>query len=193
MNLPNKLTIIRFILTPIFMALMMFNFPFHYFLAFLVFVAASITDYFDGKIAREQNLITDFGKFLDPIADKALTTSAFIAFCFLRVGVGIEWVLFIILLREFVVTSVRLAASANGKVVAANIYGKIKTVMQMVTICVLILFMGVIHAFGGGISDVFITVFDIVATVLLWITAFLTIVAGVTYLNDNKEYINPNK
>lgn len=193
MNLPNKLTIIRFILTPIFMALMMFNFPFHYFLAFLVFVAASITDYFDGKIAREQNLITDFGKFLDPIADKALTTSAFIAFCFLRVGVGIEWVLFIILLREFVVTSVRLAASANGKVVAANIYGKIKTVMQMVTICVLIFFMGVIHAFGGGIPDVFITVFDIVATVLLWITAFLTLVAGVTYLIDNKEYINPNK
>ena len=120
MNLPNKLTLIRFILTPAFMALMMINFPYHYFVAFLVFIGASITDYFDGKIAREQNLVTDFGKFLDPIADKALTTAAFIVFCFLHIGAGIEWVLFIILLREFVVTSVRLAASSNGKVVAAN-------------------------------------------------------------------------
>ena len=195
MNLPNKLTIIRFILTPIFMALMMINFPYHYFVAFLVFIAASITDYFDGKIAREQNLITDFGKFLDPIADKALTTAAFIAFCFLRIGVGIEWVLFIILLREFVVTSVRLAASSNGKVVAANMWGKAKTVLQMVTICVLIFFMGVFDALEGfyEIPQIFNNVFDIVATALLWITAVLTLIAGVTYIVDNKAFINPNK
>ncbi len=192
MNLPNKLTIIRFILTPIFMALMMINFPYHYFAAFLVFIAASITDYFDGKIAREQNLITDFGKFLDPIADKALTTAAFIVFCFLRIGAGIEWVLFIILLREFVVTSVRLAASSNGKVVAANIYGKLKTVVQMVTICTIIFFMGVFEAFSF-IPSVYITAFGIVSTVLLWITAVLTLIAGVTYIIDNKEFINPNK
>ncbi|MBQ4156375.1 MAG: CDP-diacylglycerol--glycerol-3-phosphate 3-phosphatidyltransferase [Clostridia bacterium] len=193
MNLPNKLTIIRFILTPIFMALMMIDFPFHYFVAFLVFIAASITDYFDGKIAREQNLITDFGKFLDPIADKALTTAAFIVFCFLRIGKGIEWVLFIILLREFVVTSVRLAASANGKVVAANIYGKLKTVVQMVTICTLIFFMGVFQEFGTVIPTLYHNLFDIVATVLLWITAVLTLIAGVTYIIDNKEFINHNK
>lgn len=193
MNLPNKLTIIRFILTPIFMALMMINFPYHYFVAFLVFIAASITDYFDGKIAREQNLITDFGKFLDPIADKALTTAAFIVFCFLRIGSGIEWVLFIILLREFVVTSVRLAASSNGKVVAANMWGKAKTVLQMVTICTLIFFMGVFESFAKVIPAVCITAFGIVATVLLWITAVLTLIAGVTYIIDNKEFINPNK
>ncbi len=195
MNLPNKLTVIRFILTPIFMALMMIDFPYHYFVAFLVFITASITDYFDGKIAREQNLVTDFGKFLDPIADKALTTAAFIVFCFLNIGKGIEWVLFIILLREFVVTSVRLAASANGKVVAANIYGKIKTVMQMVTICVIIFFMGVFDLVASycDISVVWYSVFEIVATVLLWVTAILTLIAGVTYIVDNKEYINSNK
>ena len=185
MNLPNKLTLIRFILTPAFMALMMINFPYHYFVAFLVFIGASITDYYDGKIAREQNLVTDFGKFLDPIA--------FIVFCFLHIGAGIEWVLFIILLREFVVTSVRLAASANGKVVAANMWGKAKTVVQMVTICVLIFFMGVFESFIKYIPSVCYEIFTIVATALLWVTAILTLIAGVTYIIDNKEFINSNK
>ena len=158
-----------------------------------MFIVASITDYLDGKIARQQSLVTDFGKFLDPIADKALTTAAFIVFCFKNIGYGIEWVLFIILIREFVVTSVRLAASANGKVVAANIYGKLKTVVQMLTICALISFMGVLECYGDVVAQSYNNTFDIVATVLLWITAILTLIAGVTYIIDNKEYINSNK
>ncbi len=197
MNLPNKLTVARFILTPLFMAVMMIEFPYHHFVGFVIFIVASITDYFDGKIAREQNLITNFGKFLDPIADKALTTAAYIFFCFLHIGTGIEWVLFIVLLREFVVTSVRLAAADGGKVVAANIWGKLKTVAQMITIGTITFFMGVFTEFGSVMpTEVFVTgvkVFNIASTIMLWISAILTLVAGITYIIDNKEFINSNK
>ncbi len=197
MNLPNKLTVARFILTPLFMAVMMIHFPYHYFVGFVIFIVASITDYFDGKIAREKNLITNFGKFLDPIADKALTTAAYIIFCFEHIGTGIEWVLFIVLLREFVVTSVRLAAADSGKVVAANIYGKIKTVAQMITIGAITFFMGVLHEFGSlmpmRVLATGVKAFNIGASVLLWISAILTLVAGITYIIDNKEFINSNK
>ena len=197
MNLPNKLTVARFILTPLFMAVMMIDFPYHYFVGFVIFIVASITDYFDGKIAREQNLITNFGKFLDPIADKALTTAAYIIFCFEHIGTGIEWVLFIVLLREFVVTSVRLAAADSGKVVAANIYGKIKTVAQMITIGTITFFMGVFREFGALMPrEIFIAgvkTFDVGSSALLWVSAILTLIAGVTYIIDNKEFINSNK
>lgn len=197
MNLPNKLTVARFILTPLFMAVMMIDFQYHYFVGFLIFVVASATDFLDGKIAREKNLITNFGKFLDPIADKALTTAAYIIFCFEHIGTGIEWVLFIVLLREFVITSVRLAAADSGKIVAANIYGKIKTVAQMITIGTITFFMGVLQEFGSLMPiRVFATgvkVFNVGASVLLWISAILTLVAGITYIIDNKEFINSNK
>lgn len=112
MNLPNKLTVIRIILAPVFLLLMMVEFPFHYLAAGLVFGAASLTDLFDGRIARRDGLITDLGKFLDPLADKMLTTAAFLGF--LAVDALDVWALMVILSREFMVTSVRLVAAAGA-------------------------------------------------------------------------------
>lgn len=191
MNLPNKLTILRFLLTPVFMLFMMLNFKGHFLIAMLIFIFASVTDYFDGKIARERNLITDFGKFLDPIADKMLTTAAFLGFTARGMGYGIVWITFIVLLREFVVTSVRLAASSNGKVIAANYWGKLKTVVQMVAIIATLFFSFIINAFSLPAAAA--NVLEIIYSVLLWISAVLTLVSGATYIIYNKEYINFNK
>lgn len=192
MNLPNKLTILRFILTPIFMLCMMIDFPWHFLIAFVIFLVASITDYYDGRIAREKNLITNFGKFLDPIADKMLTTAAFLGFTALNIGYGVVWITFIVLLREFVVTSVRLAASSNGKVVAANFWGKLKTVSQMIAICATLFLSFVVDTFNFENTH-FALIVNICCSVLLWISAVLTLFSGTTYIIDNRKYINPNK
>lgn len=192
MNLPNKLTVLRFILTPVFMIFLMLEFKFHFLIAMIIFILASITDYFDGKIAREQNLVTNFGKFLDPIADKMLTTAAYLGFCALGIGYGTVWILFIVLLREFVVTSVRLAASDNGKVVAANFWGKLKTVVQMVAIITTLFFCFVMNTFTS-LPGAICLALEIIYSVLLWISAVLTLIAGVTYIIDNKEFIDFNK
>ena len=191
MNLPNKLTILRFLLTPVFMLFVMLNFKGHFLIAMLIFIVASITDYFDGKIAREHNLITDFGKFLDPIADKMLTTAAFLGFTAKGMGYGIVWITFIVLLREFVVTSVRLAASSNGKVIAANYWGKLKTVVQMVAIIATLFFSFIINAFS--LPVIAVQTLEIIYSVLLWIAAVLTLVSGATYIIYNKDYVNFNK
>ena len=124
MNTPNKLTIARIIATPVFVAAMLIDFPYHYLVATILFIAASLTDMIDGKMARKYNLITDFGKFLDPLADKMLTTAAFLGFIALDIGYGAVWIAFIVLFREFAVSSVRLIASTSGgKVIAAVISG----------------------------------------------------------------------
>ena len=138
MNLPNKLTLLRIILVPFFIIAMLVNFPFHYLVAGCIFGVASVTDTLDGKIARSRNLVTDFGKFADPLADKILVLTALV--CFLQVGLlgsfGAIPVI-IVLFREFAVSGIRLVAASSGKVVAANIWGKIKTVSQMVGISVI--------------------------------------------------------
>ena len=128
MNLPNKLTVARMIATPIFMFFMMWEFKYNYLVALIIFILASLTDWLDGKIARKYNLVTDFGKFLDPIADKMLTTSALLGFIAKDVGTGITWIVFIVLFREFLIASLRLVAASSPvkKVVAANIWGKLK-------------------------------------------------------------------
>lgn len=191
MNTPNKLTLLRFVLSAIFFAVALIEFPHHYLVALAIFVFASITDLIDGQIARKRNLITNFGKFLDPIADKMLTTAAFIAFTFNHIGFGIEWVLFIVLAREFVVTSVRLIASDNGKVIAANMWGKVKTVMQMVAIIATMFFVYLIDTFN--LPEMIDIILTYSYSVLLWISGILTLIAGVTYLVDNRQFINPNK
>ncbi|MBR5134785.1 MAG: CDP-diacylglycerol--glycerol-3-phosphate 3-phosphatidyltransferase, partial [Clostridia bacterium] len=132
MNLPNRLTLVRICLVPLYMALLVIEFPFHYAAALLVFIIASLTDYFDGKIARARNLVTNLGKFLDPIADKMLTTAAFLVF--LGMGYIDVWAVMLVMTREFMVTSVRLMAAGSGTVVAASFAGKMKTVMQYVAI-----------------------------------------------------------
>lgn len=184
MNLPNKLTVLRIVMTPLFLLLLMWNFPFHHLAACAVFGIASLTDYIDGNLARKHNLITNLGKFLDPLADKMLTTAAFLGF--LAVGKLDIWAVMLILSREFLVTSVRLMAAKDGTVVAASLSGKLKTVMQMVSIIFMLAALEweswqftVLQ--GVALPAAAFTVPLIVGRVLVWIAVVLTIVSGVQY------------
>lgn len=193
MNTPNKLTIARIIATPVFMAALMIEFPYHYTVSLVIFALASLTDMIDGKMARKYNLITDFGKFLDPLADKMLTTAAFLGFIKLGIGWQVTWILFIVLFREFMVSSLRLVVvSSGGKVIAANIWGKLKTVTQMAGICAALLAYALIKDFGIS-NTAFVGVCDAVISILFWISAVLCIVSGVIYFLACKEYIDPSK
>ena len=191
LNLPNKLTVARIIATPVFMIALMLDFPFHYFVALFIFIAASLTDMFDGKYARKHNLVTDFGKFLDPLADKMLTTAAFIGLLAKGAGIWMEWILFIVLFREFAVSSIRLVAvSSGGKVIAANIWGKLKTVLQMAAIIYTLFALGLCSLLA---APAFELILMLVADILLWASAIMCIISGVIYLLDNKDLINPEK
>ncbi len=192
MNLPNKLTVARIIATPVFLLFMMLNFKGHFVVALAIFIAAALTDLFDGKIAREQNLVTDFGKFLDPVADKMLTTAAFLAFLQAGVGEGILWMVFITLLREFLVTSVRLvAASSGGKVIAANIWGKAKTVSQMVAIIFTITVLAFVDLFPA--FPILNEILFAAVSVALWVSTILCAVSGAVYLVQNGEFVKSAK
>lgn len=191
MNLPNKLTMIRIVMAPIFLALLMIDFPGHYILAMLVFILASLTDMIDGKFARKYNLITDFGKFMDPLADKMLTSAAFIGFIQLGLGYGIVWITMIVLTREFLITSLRLSAAGNGTVIAANIWGKAKTVTQMIGIIVTLFYYSLTTF--DFIPDLMISGFYALSVVSLWISAILTVISGVIYIYDNRKFIDTNK
>lgn len=194
MNTPNKLTLGRMIATPVFMATMLINFPYHYLISLIIFAAASLTDMIDGKMARKYNLITDFGKFLDPLADKMLTTAAYLGFMFLFSEGSYGWqmtaILFIVLFREFTVSSLRLVTAKSGLVVAANIWGKLKTVSQMLGIVVALFAYVLISDFGLAQIQ---PVCDIIITVLFWISAVLCVISGLIYLEQSKDYINPSK
>lgn len=196
MNTPNKLTVARMIATPIFMATMLINFPYHYIVALVLFAAASLTDMIDGKMARKYNLVTDFGKFLDPLADKMLTTSAYLGFMFLYSAQGgaygwqMTTIVFIVLFREFMVSSLRLVTAKSGLVVAANIWGKLKTVSQMVGLVAALFFYTLIVDFGLTQIQ---AVCDIIIMVLFWISAVLCVISGLIYLNECKDYINSSK
>lgn len=191
MNLPNRLTLARIAAVPVFLILLLWQFPFHYFAALVIFVAASLTDLFDGRIARSRGLITDFGKFLDPIADKMLTTAALLGFISLGIGFGTVWITVIVLIREFSVSSIRMIAAASGKVVAADKWGKIKTVMQMVGIIMALTF----EEFISLLPSLLLvgTILRIAYNIVLWFSAVLTVVSGINYLVKNKTFVDPNK
>ena len=196
MNTPNKLTLARMIATPIFMAVMLIDFPYHYLISLILFIAASLTDMIDGKMARKYNMVTDFGKFMDPLADKMLTTAAYLGFMFIDGGTQYAWhivvITFIVLFREFAVSSIRLVAvTAGGKVVAANMWGKCKTVSQMAGI---IIALGV-YGFNEIIEipqNVF-AITDIVIVALFWLSAVLCVISGAIYIWGGKEYIKNAK
>ncbi len=193
MNLPNKLTIMRIVLVPFMVASMLIDFPFHYLVAGLIFGAASLTDYFDGKIARERNLITNFGKFADPIADKILVVSALV--CFLAKGLCDPIIILIVLFREFVVTSIRLSAASNGTVVAANMWGKVKTVTQMIAIIAVFVFQVALDVYAVLSTpvvaiEILENIFFIVGEVLMWISVVFTVISGLIYVLDNKDAIS---
>lgn len=180
MNLPNKLTVVRVALAPIFLVVLLME---QYFIAGLIFGAAALTDYFDGRLARSQNIITNLGKFLDPLADKMLTTAAFLGF--LAQGWLDPWAVMIILSREFMVTSVRLLAARDGTVVAASIWGKVKTVMQIVSVLVMLASLEVVKQ--GWLSEVLLFSVDVntllvgFGNVLIWVSVVFTVISGVQY------------
>lgn len=193
MNTPNKLTVGRIIATPFFMAALMIDFPYHYTAALILFAAASLTDMIDGKIARKYNMITDFGKFLDPLADKMLTTAAFLGFIKMGIGWQVTWIAFIVLFREFLISSLRLVVvSSGGKVIAANMWGKCKTVSQMVGIIFALFSYVLIDDFSVG-GEGFASVCGIIISILFWVSAVLCIISGIIYLLDSREYVDPSK
>ena len=197
MTLPNKLTILRVLLAPVFLVLLTVDFPHHYLIAMAVFGAASLTDLFDGKIARKTGQITNLGKFLDPLADKMLTTAAFLGFMVCGIGgpgpmsgqVPMMWVNFIVLAREFLVTSIRYMAAASGKVVAANIYGKIKTVSQMVAILMALTFEYVLSLPFGLEGTGWATAMRVLIIVAIWFSTLMTVVSGAVYVWQNREFL----
>lgn len=191
MNLPNKLTVARIIATPFFMFAMIASFKGNFIVALVLFIAASLTDMLDGKIARKYNLVTDFGKFLDPLADKMLTTSAFLGFLWFDICPGIVWIVFIVLFREFMITSLRLVAVGSGRVIAANMWGKAKTVSQMAAIILTLLVLAVKSVVA--LPDTVVWVADIVVAVALWASAVLTVISGIIYMIDNKDCIDHTK
>lgn len=195
MNVPNRLTFARVFMAPIYLVLLMWEFPFHDLVACAVFSIASLTDMLDGKLARKHNLITNLGKFLDPLADKMLTTAAFIGF--LARGHLDVWAVMIILSREFLVTSVRLVSAGSGVVIAANIWGKLKTVTQMVSIIAMMLaleFAGWQNTLlaGAALPDAVFNVPVLVCQVLIWISVVLTAVSGGIYLWDYRRFLTEN-
>ena len=190
LNLPNKLTLIRMFLAPIYLALMLIEFPCHYIVALAVFAVASLTDMLDGKIARKNNLITVFGKLLDPLADKMLTTAALLAF--MREGWCSIWIVMIVLTREFAVAGVRLIATAQGIVIPANYWGKAKTVSQMV-FTIIIMLLAELDATFDIFANAGLFTLARVSNIMLWITAVLTVVSGITYFVDSKKLIDFSK
>lgn len=198
MNIPNKLTVIRIIFVP-FIALFLLaeSIPHHYLIAGLLFGAASLTDYYDGKIARKNGLITDFGKFADPLADKILVIA--VIACFVELHIVSSVLMIIILAREFMVTSLRLVAVESGKVIAANIWGKAKTVSQMVAIITVFVTKYFIELIDMGYlpltkwySQINLGV-DICNGIVLWFCALMTVISGVIYMKDNIEFVKNAK
>ena len=185
MNLPNKLTVLRVLFIPAIMVFLLVDgIPFRWLIGGLCFGAASLTDMLDGKIARKRNLITDFGKLMDPVADKMLIMSTLI--CFVQEDICGAWVVVVILFREFLVTSMRMIAADKGKVIAANIWGKIKTVTQMIA---------VIGIFCGKAADEFAFIpsfvgdwLMIVSYVVLYTAIGATIFSGARYMYDAREF-----
>ena len=178
MNLPNKLTVLRMVLVPFFVATLLMSgtnealkWP-----AVILFIVASLTDLADGYIARKYNLVTNFGKFMDPLADKILTISGMI--CLIELGRIPSWIVIIIVAREFIISGFRLIAAENGAVIAANYWGKFKTTFQMIMIILMI---------------INIPQLQIVTNIVMWIALALTIISLVTYINANKQILAGDK
>ena len=204
MNLPNKLTLTRILLVPVFMIFVSLTSlsgiqdntfqPVYYLIAGIIFAIASFTDFLDGHLARKWNMVTDFGKFADPLADKLLTTVAFIYM--VRDGVCSPVVLCIILAREFAVSGLRMVAAGakDGKVIAANMWGKVKTVLQMLSIIFYFFGMSIARMSAAGTEQgVRLILVISISMVLCWLVALVTAVSGIKYLWDNRSFINTAK
>ena len=178
MNLPNKLTVVRMVLVPFFVASLLLSGSNETlkWVALVLFVVASLTDFLDGYIARKYNLITNFGKFMDPLADKILTISGMI--CLIELGRIPSWIVVIIVAREFIISGFRLVAAENGVVIAANYWGKFKTTFQMIMIILMIM----------NIPQL-----QIVTNIVMWIALALTLISLWTYIMANKQVLAGEK
>ena len=176
MNLPNKLTMLRIIMIPFFVFFLLSEIPNKDIIALVIFCAASLTDLADGKIARKYNLVTDFGKFMDPLADKLLVCSALI--CLVDLGRIPSWIVVIIVAREFAISGFRLIAADNGIVIAASYWGKFKTTFQMIMIILMI---------------INIEKLAILTNLMMWVALALTIISLCDYIMKNKQVIGQTK
>lgn len=194
MNLPNKLTLLRVFLIPFFLLFIYLEIPFQYLIALLIFTAASITDALDGKIARARNLVTNFGKFLDPLADKVLVISALAVFVEIS-EINMGAIPFIIICaREFMVSGLRLLAADSGIVVAAGIWGKLKTAFTMIAIIASLVWLSACHDFDFGFPQPVIEIVDNwIIPVLIWISTALTVISGAIYLKGYWHLIDSDK
>ncbi len=190
MNIANKLTMLRVFMIPVFVVLMKLNIPMNFLWALIIFALASLTDALDGMLARKHNLVTNFGKFLDPLADKALTVTAFIIL--LEHSLVSDIVIVIIVMREFMVSGLRLAASSSeGIVIAASITGKLKTISQMVSIIFGIGILSANQTFTVP-SDLYDSL-SLGCHIAMWISAALTVISGIQYLWAYRNAIDPSK
>lgn len=197
MNTPNKLTVLRVALVPFFVSFLLLpRLPHHFLLAGLVFGVASYTDHLDGMLARKNGQITNFGKFMDPLADKILVISALV--CFVSLGLAPVWMVLLIIAREFMVTSIRLVAASSGVVLAANWWGKAKTVTQMVAISFILVVqylselgaLGIVPALAEkALADACL----LAGNILLFAATVASVLSGVIYLKQNWPIISDMK
>lgn len=178
MNLPNKLTIARVIMIPFFVVFMLTGWGGNAskWISLILFIIASLTDLLDGHIARKHNLVTNFGKFMDPLADKLLVCAAMI--CLVEMGKIPSWIVIVIISREFIISGFRLIASDNGRVIAASYWGKFKTTFQMVMICLMI-------------AD--IPALSVITAIVMWAALVLTVVSLIDYLVKNKDVLSEQR
>lgn len=174
MNLPNKLTLMRVIMVPFLVLFLLTGWggEANRYICVVIFAAASITDWFDGKIARKYNLITDFGKFMDPLADKLLVCSTMI--CMIDLGRLTSWFVVIVIAREFIISGFRLIAAEKGVVIAANYWGKFKTASSMIMLILLIL-------------DIQVPAIQVITQIFVWVSLALTVISLLTYIWENKN------
>lgn len=196
MNLPNKITVFRMVLVPFFLLLVAFDaIPFNITIATVIFIIASITDHIDGHLARKYNLVTDFGKLMDPLADKILVTSALIAL--VEFGEVSTWMVVVIIAREFAVSGLRSIAAGDGKVIAASFWGKVKTTTQMIAI--IAFFIKLIGEKEEYMMKLFEAVpfldgfFRVVPMAAMYLAVFFTLMSGIDYFVKGWKYIDSNK
>lgn len=182
MNLPNKITLGRMFIAPIFLAIYLAGIEHKFLVSAIIFAFGAITDALDGRIARKNHIVTNFGKLLDPIADKMLVTAGLLAF--MKDGLCSIWIVMVILTRDFAITSLRMIAAAQNVVIPANIGGKIKTVLQMVSFIAVMLMCEISAAFSLDFN------MNLISNIMLGITAIVSVISGIVYIADGWKIIN---
>jgi len=188
MNLPNRLTVARLFLTLCFVIVLSLEFPYHHTVAFAIFVVATLTDYYDGEIARRYNLITNFGILMDPLVDKIMIVSAFI--CLVATNDIPAWTVIIIVSREFLITGLRLIGVSRGRTLPAERLGKHKTVWQMVTVVYYLLWKSINEAPWVHLSPTAEKIASWVGSVVLSVAVVLTLFSGLSYLAKNRDLVS---